>query len=194
MPDIVPNWHPAAVHFPIALVITATFLLLAGRLLPGARAAGSAGRLLLPLAAISALVAAGLGWLAFATVEHDAAGHLVMLRHRDWALGATAALALLAVWDFARQRRGHPVHAGLPASLIVVSGAFAMTGWLGGEMVFRHAVGVILPAPAPLPPAIEQPALPPATPETASPAPDAAPAPAEAGKMHIHRDGSRHRH
>ncbi|NJD25444.1 MAG: DUF2231 domain-containing protein [Betaproteobacteria bacterium] len=189
MPDIVPNWHPAAVHFPIALVFTATLLLLAARILPGTQAAGVAGRLLLPLAAFSALVAAGFGWQAFATVEHDAAGHVVMLRHRDWALGATAALVLLAGWDLARQRRGYPVHAGLPAALLVVSGAFAVTGWLGGEMVYRHAVGVIRPAPAPLPPALAQPQ---ATPEAAAPANEAVPA--ESGKVHIHRDGSRHSH
>ncbi|QKV56563.1 MAG: hypothetical protein HT580_04435 [Dechloromonas sp.] len=34
MPDIVPNWHPAAVHFPIALGVTAALLLLAARLKP----------------------------------------------------------------------------------------------------------------------------------------------------------------
>jgi uncharacterized membrane protein len=192
MPEVIPNWHPAAVHFPIALVFTATLLLLAARILPGAATAGIAGRLLLPLAAVSALIAAGLGWQAFATVEHDAAGHVVMLRHRDWALGATAALVLLAAWDLVRQRRGNPVHAGLPAALLVVSGAFAFTGWLGGEMVYRHAVGVILPAPAPLPPTVEQPVQPQAPPETAAPAQEAAPA--ESGKVHIHRDGSRHRH
>src|SRR5512143_1784511 len=99
MPEILPNWHPALVHFPIALAITATLLLLASRLRPDNHLLPASGRLLVALAAVGAVLAAALGWHAYATVEHDAAGHLVMLRHRNWALATTLGLIAMAAWD-----------------------------------------------------------------------------------------------
>ena len=47
MPDIVPNWHPAAVHFPIALGMTTVLLLVAARLNPARDSFSAAARLLL---------------------------------------------------------------------------------------------------------------------------------------------------
>ena len=118
MPDVFPNWHPAAVHFPIVFGVTIAALLITARLRPNNPLYISAARLLLPLAALSAVLAAALGWQAFATVEHDAAGHLVMLRHREWALSCSAGLLLLALSDVLRQRVKLPVHPVLlPASL-----------------------------------------------------------------------------
>lgn len=182
MPDIVPNWHPAAVHFPIALGVTAALLLLAARLKPAHAGFSDAARLLLLLAAIGAVLASALGWHAFGTVEHDAAGHAVMLRHRDWALSTSLLLAMLALWDGWRWRAGQPVHGALLPGMLLVSGALAVTGWLGGEMVYRHGVGVaVAPVADPKTPAE---ALAPVT-----HAPDAQPV-----VEHVHKDGKRHRH
>ncbi len=182
MPDIVPNWHPAAVHFPIALGMTTVLLLVAARLNPARDSFSAAARLLLPLAAISAVIAAVLGWHAFGTVEHDAAGHAVMTRHRDWALGATVFLALLALWDGWRWRSAQAVHGALLPAMLLLAGALAVTGWLGGEMVYRHGVGVMAPAVA-----AEE--LPAEAPPQAAPVPEAAPV-----VEHVHKDGKRHRH
>jgi uncharacterized membrane protein len=182
MPDIVPNWHPAAVHFPIALGMTTVLLLVAARLNPARAGFSAAARLLLPLAAISAVIAAALGWHAFGTVEHDAAGHAVMTRHRDWALGATVFLALLALWDGWRWRVGQAVHGALLPAMLLLAGALAVTGWLGGEMVYRHGVGVMAPA-------VAAEALPAEAPPLAVPAPDTGPV-----VEHVHKDGKRHRH
>ncbi len=182
MPDIVPNWHPVAVHFPIALGMTTVLLLVVARLNPAYAGFSAAARLLLPLAAISAVIAAALGWHAFGTVEHDAAGHAVMTRHRDWAFGSTVVLTLLALWDGWRRRAGQAVHGALLPAMLLLAGALAVTGWLGGEMVYRHGVGVMAPAVA-----TEE--LPAEAPPLAAPAPETAPV-----IEHVHKDGKRHRH
>ena len=182
MPEIIPNWHPLAVHFPIALVITATMLLLAGRLFPGHTGLTASTRLLLPLAALSALFAAALGWHAYQTVEHDAAGHVVMLRHRNWALGSTFGLLLIAFWDGLRQRAGRAMSGGLLPAMLLLSGSLLVTGWLGGEMVYRHGIGVSAAAFA-----APEPAAAPALPAIETPTADTAP-------VHVHQDGKRHRH
>jgi uncharacterized membrane protein len=185
MPDIVPNWHPAAVHFPIALAVTATLLLLLGRWRPANSVYTASGRLLLLASALSAVLAAALGWYAFQTVEHDGAGHQVMLSHRNWALAGTAGLIVLAVWDRLRQRAEQPAHGALLPAMLLVSASLGMTGWLGGEMVYRHGVGVSSSAFA----SSEAPPVSPVA-EPASIVETPAPAPGE----HIHKDGKRHRH
>lgn len=182
MPEIIPNWHPLAVHFPIALLITATLLLLVSRLFSARAGLAAGARLLLPLAALSALLAVGLGWHAFQTVEHDAAGHVVMLRHRNWALGSTLGLLLIALWDGLRQLAGRAMSGGLLPAMLLLSGSLLVTGWLGGELVYRHGIGVSAAAFAG-----PEPAVTPALPVIEAPAADTAP-------VHVHQDGKRHRH
>lgn len=187
--EMLPNWHPVAVHFPIALVMTATLLLLAAKLRPANTLLPASARLLLAFAALTALLAVGLGWHAFLTVEHDAAGHLLMLRHRNWAQACSGALLLLALWDAWRQRAGQLSHAALLPAMLLLSGGLVFTAWLGGEMVYRHGVGVLPsafaapPAPSAAPPAVE-------TPSAQAPVAE----PAAASGEHIHKDGKRHHH
>jgi len=174
MPEILPNWHPAIVHFPIALTITATLLLLVTCLRPADPQLLPTARLLLRLAAGGAVVAAIFGGLAFQNVEHDAAGHLVMLSHRNWALASTAGLILAALLD----GFGKFGQRSLTLALLALSVSVGITAWLGGEMVYRHGIGISAAA---LAPATE----PLATPPAASPL-----LPGE----HIHADGKRHHH
>lgn len=182
--EIYPNWHPAAVHFPIALGITATLLFALAASGRGGPAIAPAARLLLQLAALAALVTAVLGWLAFESVDHDAAGHAVMLRHRAWALASAGGLILVALWESWRQARKLPVSRLSWLPMLLVAGGLAHTGWLGGEMVYRHGIGVDAAAFAV-----------PAAPPVGQPAPAASPTPPEtAPHEHIHRDGTRHRH
>lgn len=192
MPEIFPNWHPAVVHFPIALGLTATMVLAAAVLRPKDPGLAASGRLLLQIAAVSAIVAAALGWQAFQTVDHDAAGHRVMLRHRDWAIACTFGLLACALWESWRQRAGRAMHPATLVALLFLSGGLAHTGWLGGEMVYRHGVGVSAAAFA-SPEVVPPPTLP-AEPAPSAPAAEPAVEAPPASSEHIHKDGKRHRH
>ena len=73
--------------------------------------------------------------------------------------------------------------------MLALSASLGVTGWLGGEMVYRQGIGFLasaFAAPEVAAPTVAEP--PPVTPETGVETP--APAPGE----HIHKDGKRHRH
>jgi len=151
MIEIIPNWHPALVHFPIAFATAAVFFVALGVLFksrPWSQQCTQFGHWMLWAAAIFACIAAVLGWFAYNSVEHDEAGHRAMTRHAYWAISAVGALVLLAALD-ARSRRfvGIPVYGFLV--LLVVAWALVIgAAWHGGEAVFRHGLGVMsLPVP-----------------------------------------------
>ena len=148
--EIIPNLHPIAVHFPIVLTLIAFLFSLAAYIRRSHALApqlAATGHFTLWLAAITAATAVLFGWLAFNSVNHDDAGHAAMLLHRAWAIPTAIGLVLLACWDAWK----HRVNALMPilalALLFLLSGAIAVTGWLGGEVVYRHGIGVLsLPA------------------------------------------------
>ena len=146
MAEMVPNIHPLIVHFPIALSGVAFGFLLAARLgKPSRRVTSCAavGHWALWLSAVFAAPATFSGWLAFNTVNHSVAGHLAMELHRAWALPSAAGLVLLAAWD-AWRNRADEVPSWLTALIAaVLFGAIGVTAWLGGELVFRHGIGVL---------------------------------------------------
>ena len=77
------------------------------------------------------------GVLAYGRVDHSDPAHEVMTLHRNLAFAATAVLLASAVWrwrrPYSRGRRG-----------LGVVGALGLggVGYLGGELVFRHALGI----------------------------------------------------
>lgn len=150
MPTIIPNLHPAAVHFPIALTLMALAFSALAKFFPNSRFAEQwavVGHWSLWLAALTAVLAVALGWQAYNTVNHDDAGHLAMTIHRNWAIPTAIALVLLAVWDGWRHHIAHSMSWGVLVLLFVVSIAIGKTAWLGGEVVYRHGIGVMtLPA------------------------------------------------
>ena len=130
--------HPIVVPFPIAFFVgaLATDLGYWGTRDPfWARA--SLG--LLAAGFVTGVVAAGLGLIDFSAIAR-ARVHRIGWVH---AIGNAAVLTLALVnWLL---RRDDPAGAVLPWGLVLsaaAAGLLGVTGWTGGELVFRHMVGV----------------------------------------------------
>ena len=146
MIEIIPNWHPLFVHFPIAFATAAVFFVLIGKLFkakPWAKQCLIFGRWMLWAAALFACIAAVFGWFAYNSVEHDEAGHLAMTLHRNLALMALGALVLLAVIDLWPKRTATLPSYGLLTLLIASWLLVVNAAWHGGEVVYRHGLGVM---------------------------------------------------
>ena len=140
-----PSWHPLVVHFPLALVFTATPLLLAARLLRGEAAASTAatvGTWNLCIGAITALLALATGLGAVLDLDIGAAAHQAISLHMRWAMLTTLMLVLLAVWRGAGTTpRSRPSWAFLIV-LLAATAALGVTGYRGGKNVYEFGVGV----------------------------------------------------
>jgi uncharacterized membrane protein len=132
--------HPALVHFPIALLLAATFLdIVAAR--RGNAGLAKVGLGLVVAGASSALVAAASGLLAYFTVpSHTEGAHIRMLIHPALAVTAVALYAIVGV----RRRRNWLAIPGKGLIVLsVVAAAFLVAaGTLGGYLVFQDGVGV----------------------------------------------------
>ena len=131
--------HPMLIPFPIALLLTAF-----GADLAFAVSADTFfARAALWLAGIGALVATGaatVGLADFLTIER-ARAHTIGWVH---AIGAATTVALATTsWLL---RLGDPVAAALPWGLTastLVSVVLLVTAWAGGDLPYRHLIGVI---------------------------------------------------
>ncbi len=151
MIEIIPNWHPILVHFSVGLLLTAALFHLA------AIFAGNdslkqtfthvanwnlwAG-VLITVATVAA------GWFAFNSVNHDTPSHLAMIEHRNWALVTFAAYLLVGLWSLYRAKQHVPLQWPLVIAVCAAGILLISTAWHGGELVYRHGLGVMsLPNP-----------------------------------------------
>jgi uncharacterized membrane protein len=147
MIEIIPNWHPLFVHFTIGLLMTSAVLFAA------ATYVGETWRKPLTQAAqINLWIGGGFtlltlvaGWYAFRTVNHDGHSHLAMLDHRSWALLTAGLFLFLSVWSWIHRKEKTPML--FVVLMLMGAGLLVITGYKGGELVYRHGLGVMaLPA------------------------------------------------
>src|ERR1700693_2156895 len=140
-----PGWHPMVVHFPLALVVTAALFLVAARLLRQERHAATlatVGTWNLCVGAIAALCALATGLAAVLDLHVGLAARQAISLHVKWAIFTTLALVLLAVWrgaGSAQQSRPSWIFMGM---LLAATAALIVTGYRGGQNVYRYGVGV----------------------------------------------------
>ena len=146
MIEIIPNFHPAIVHFPIAFTTAALAFTAIGTLFRHWSYAAQClvtGRWMLWGAALFAVIAAVFGGFAFNSVAHDEVSHAAMILHRNWALGTLAALLALAAWDVWRDRSGKASSYGFLGGLLLAWLLVMSTAWHGAELAYRHGLGAM---------------------------------------------------
>ena len=141
-------WHPLLVHFTVGLLATSVGLHFAARLVRPAQwreRLYAAARIDLWIGALVTALTVGAGMIAFgAAPRHFDDPRYLMTVHSWFAYGTFAlfaALAAVSAWMRDRPGAAQPSWPFL-AGLLVALAALAVTGWLGGELVFSHALGV----------------------------------------------------
>jgi uncharacterized membrane protein len=142
------HWHPMLVHFPLALIITATACLTVSRMMsqtPTSLSLAIAGTWNLALGAISALIAMASGLAAVFAVSLPPtavdAKHSLHL-HEACAVLSTLIILALAIWRaFAHRASIRPSWIFL-ALLLMASLFLIVTGFYGGENVFHYGLAV----------------------------------------------------
>jgi uncharacterized membrane protein len=145
MMHLVPGWHPVMVHFPLALVITATLALSLARVWRGdetAAALAVLGTWNLCLGAVAIYLALGTGLAAVIDLHVSAAAHRAISLHVKSAVVTTLLVTLVAVWRGAgAEAKSRPTWIFL-LLLWVATAASIVTGYRGGQNVFRYGVGI----------------------------------------------------
>jgi uncharacterized membrane protein len=143
--NLLPGWHPLVVHFPLALVLVAAPSLWAARLLRQERRAATLATLgtwNLCLGALAALFALGTGLAATIHAQAGPEAHQAISLHMKWAVSTTLALLLLAVWRGAGTAQESRPSWVFIAVLTAATAALIVTGYRGGQNVYRYGVGV----------------------------------------------------
>jgi uncharacterized membrane protein len=142
MIEIIPNWHPIFVHFTLGLLTTAVALFAVGALAKSPQAT-TVARWNLWIGTVFAVITLALGYQAYYTVAHDTFSHAAMTIHLKWAWTTLVLFAIAAALAWRERRRVQG--AGLALEVVLLAGVSALlvTGYLGGENVYRHGLGVM---------------------------------------------------
>jgi uncharacterized membrane protein len=130
------SWHPFIVHLPLVALLLAVLLdtVAAWRAAPRWRDPAT----ILWWIGLAGTVAAVLtGFLAYNRVDHSDPAHDRMTLHRNLALATSAILLATAA---SRWRR--PFSRGAAVLGVVGAAGLAGVGYLGGDLVYRHALGI----------------------------------------------------
>ena len=83
------------------------------------------------------------GFYAYNTVAHDGPSHAAMTDHRNWAIATIVLFLCLAVWSIIRVRAERPLGTLFVVALVATQLVLLSTAWRGGELVYRHGLGVL---------------------------------------------------
>lgn len=150
MTRIIPGWHPMIVHFPLALIATAALCLSLARLLPALRFVSvfaTVGTWNLCLGAVAAFFALGSGLAAVIGLHVGLAAHHAISAHVKSAILATVLLSAVAVWRGAGTAQDSRPSWAFLVVLWAGTAALMVTGYRGGQNVYRYGVGVDLGTP-----------------------------------------------
>ncbi len=147
IPGWAPNIHPVLVHFPIALLVTAAVLDLAGWLLRRNRRLRDAATLLYIIGTVGAVAAYVSGRDASQAVWLPGMAHALVKDHWDWAFRAVWFFGIVTVLRLflLRSSTRHPAPAMVAAfALAGLVGIWLVreTGDRGGQLVYQYRVGV----------------------------------------------------
>jgi uncharacterized membrane protein len=143
--QIVPGWHPIVVHFPLALIVTAAFLLSAARVLPGKPIGATLARVgtwNLCLGAVAVFLALGTGLAAAIDLHVGSAARQAISAHVKSAVVTAILVTLVAVWRGAGTDADSRPSWIFMAVLWAAASALTVTGYRGGQNVYRYGVGV----------------------------------------------------
>ena len=147
--QIIPGWHPIIVHFPLALIVTATAALTLARLLRGdalAATLATLGTWNLCLGAVTVFLALGTGLAASIGLQIGLPAHQALSAHVKSAVVTTILVLLAAVWRGAGTAANSRPTAGFLIVLWLATAALLVTGYRGGQNVYRHGIGVAVGA------------------------------------------------
>lgn len=140
--EIIPNYHPIFVHFTIGLLSVSALLYLLGSIFKKENLF-IAARWNLWIGAVLTIGTVIAGFDAYNSVGHDAASHAAMTDHKNWALPTAGIFLALAVWAAWKQRGAKTVGPVFVGIIVLASVLLAVTGYKGGEVVYRHGTGVM---------------------------------------------------
>lgn len=141
----IPGWHPIVVHFPLALIVTGTASLSLAKVVPSARFAATlatVGTWNLCLGAVTVFFALGTGLAAAIGLQIGAAAHQALTAHVKSAVVTTILVLLVAVWRGAGTDADSRPTGGFLVMLWLATAALTVTGYRGGQNVYRHGIGV----------------------------------------------------
>jgi len=151
MIEIIPNWHPIFVHFSVGLLLIAALFHIVVMLTRDGdlkQAFSHVANWNLWVGTAISLVTVIAGWFAYNSVNHDTPSHLAMIEHRNLALVTFAVYLAVGLWSAMAAKKHAPIQWPLVIAVCVAGGLLASTAWHGGELVYRHGLGVMsLPNP-----------------------------------------------